>query len=59
MTPLEMLFVELGKLLLKPAIDAIEAGSAPTPEQLEAERQALILAQRRIQEEIARREFPA
>lgn len=50
------LLVELAKLLLQPVIAAV--GGPESPEQIEAERQALILAQRRIQEEIARRELP-
>jgi len=50
------LIIELVKLLAAPIRDAV--GGSETPEQIEAERQALILAQRRIQEEIARRELP-
>lgn len=50
------LLIELFKLLLQPVQNA--AGGPESPEQIEAERQALILAQRRIQEEIARRELP-
>lgn len=56
MNPLEQLAVDVFKDLMGPAVSAI--GDAESPEQLEAERQALILAQRRIQEEIARRELP-
>lgn len=56
MNPLEQLAVDVFKDLMGPAINAI--GGAESPEQIEAERQALILAQRRIQEEIARRELP-
>lgn len=54
------LLVELTRLLMKPVEDAVGSATAGTisPEQQEAERQALILAQRRIQEEIARRELP-
>jgi hypothetical protein len=47
--------MDLLGMLLKAAMATSEN---PTPEQLEVERQALILAQRRIQEEIARRELP-
>ena len=50
------LIIELVTLLGQPLINVL--GGPESPEQLEAERQALILAQRRIQEEIARRELP-
>lgn len=50
------LIAELVQILGQPIAQAV--GGAETPEQLEKERQALILAQRRIQEEIARRELP-
>jgi len=56
MNPFEQLVIEVIKDLLLPAI--VAGGGPESPEQLEAERQALILAQRRIQEEIARRELP-
>lgn len=56
MNPLESLAVELFKDLMGPVVNAV--GGAESPEQIEAERQALILAQRRIQEAIARRELP-
>jgi hypothetical protein len=52
------LILELMKILAAPLTDALSSNGAESPEQLEAERQALILAQRRIQEEIARRELP-
>ena len=56
MNPLETVAVEVAKILLAPVINVIE-GQADE-EKLEAERQALILAQRYIQEQIARRELP-
>lgn len=55
-TPLIDLGVELAKGLISVGANALNGPE--TPEQLEAERQALILAQRRIAEEIARRELP-
>lgn len=50
------LVLEIIAMLAGPAVKAAQ-GEAD-PDQIEAERQALILAQRRIQEEIARRELP-
>lgn len=53
---METVAIEVVKLLLAPVINAAEGRS--DAEQFEAERQALILAQRRIQQAIAERELP-
>lgn len=52
----EDLAIQLVKILLEPVINAV--GGAESPEQIEAERQAMILAQRAIQEAIAKKVLP-